>query len=139
LSKIGVQVGYDVGFEQPLFGKRLLFGTTYFHNDITNLITANDTFTTYINIGRAIAYATGSFASLAATDSFKLRADYTHTIAIDALTGLELLRRPKDKVSVMATWILLNPRTLTATLLNLSAYSGEVGRLFWSKSATWSD
>src|SRR4029434_5751661 len=37
-------VGYDVGFEQPLFNNRFRLGTTYFHNDITNLITFNDTF-----------------------------------------------------------------------------------------------
>jgi vitamin B12 transporter len=115
-------LGYDVGFEQPLFNKRLLFGTTYFHNNITDLITANNTFTTYINIGHAITYGTESFASLTVSDGFKLRADYTHTIAIDADTGLELLRRPKDKQSLTASWIPLNPWTLTATVLNVSSW-----------------
>jgi vitamin B12 transporter len=115
-------LGYDVGFEQPLFNKRLLFGTTYFHNDITNLITSNDTFTTYINIGRAITYGTESFASLAVTDRLKLRADYTHTIAIDADTGLELLRRPKDKQSLTATWNPIDPWNFTATVLNVSSW-----------------
>jgi len=37
--------GYDAGFEQPLFNDRFKFGSTYFHNSITNLITSNDTFT----------------------------------------------------------------------------------------------
>jgi vitamin B12 transporter len=37
--------GYDAGFEQPLFNDRVRFGSTYFHNSITDLITTNDTFT----------------------------------------------------------------------------------------------
>jgi vitamin B12 transporter len=115
-------LGYDVGFEQPVFNNRLRFGSTYFHNNITNLITTNDTFTTYINVGRATTYGTESFASLAVTDRFRLRADYTHTIAIDADTGLELLRRPKDKQSLTGTWNPVNPLTLSATVLNVSSW-----------------
>jgi vitamin B12 transporter len=115
-------LGYDVGFEQPLFDKRLRFGTTYFHNDITNLIAINDTFTTNINIGHAITYGTESFASLTVTDRLKLRADYTHTIAIDVTTGLELLRRPKDKESLTATWVPQDPWSVTATILNVSSW-----------------
>ena len=115
-------LGYDVGFEQPVFHNRLRFGSTYFHNDITNLITSNDTFTTYINVGRATTYGTESFASLAVTDRFRLRADYTHTIAIDADTGLELLRRPKDKQSLTGIWNPVNPLTISATVLNVSSW-----------------
>lgn len=115
-------LGYDIGFEQPLFNNRLRFGTTYFHNDITSLITFNDTFTTNINIGRAETYGTESFASLAVTQWFKLRADYTHTIAIDADTGLELLRRPKDKASLTGVWNPIDPWTLSATVLTVSSW-----------------
>lgn len=42
--------GYDIGFEQPLCDDRFRFGATYFHNDITNLIGPNATFTTLINV-----------------------------------------------------------------------------------------
>ena len=115
-------IGCDVGIEQPLLDKRLRFGTTYFHNDITNLITTSDTFTTYINIGRAITYGTESLASLAVTDRLKLRADYTHTIAINADTGLELLHRPKDKQSLTAAWNPGDPWSFTATVLNVSSW-----------------
>ena len=115
-------VGYDVGFEQPLFNNRFRFGTTYFHNDITNLITFNDTFTTNINIGRAETHGTESFASLTLTQWFRLRADYTHTIAIDADTGLELLRRPKDKTSLTSVWNPIDPWTLSATILHVSSW-----------------
>jgi vitamin B12 transporter len=115
-------LGYDVGFEQPLLDNRLRFGTTYFHNDITNLITFNDTFTTNVNIGRATTYGTESFASLAVTQWLRLRADYTHTIAFDADTGLELLRRPKDKTSFTAIWNPVDPWTLSGTILHVSSW-----------------
>ena len=45
-------VGYDFGFEQPLFNDRFRFGVTRYHNDITNLINTNATGTSYTNVGR---------------------------------------------------------------------------------------
>src|SRR6202011_1113722 len=50
--------GYDAGFEQPLFDDRVRFGSTYFHNNITNLINFNDAFTTNINVGQATTEGT---------------------------------------------------------------------------------
>ena len=44
--------GFDLGFEQALAGERVRFGATYFHNDITNLIAANATFTSLENLAR---------------------------------------------------------------------------------------
>jgi vitamin B12 transporter len=46
-------LGYDFGFEQSAWNRQVEFGATYFHNDISNLIQINDTFTTFENIGRA--------------------------------------------------------------------------------------
>ena len=53
-------VGYDVGFEQPLFDNRVRFGATWFHNDITNLISGTGivstvpfTVRTNVNVGKA--------------------------------------------------------------------------------------
>ena len=34
-------LGYDFGFEQSLWNKQVEFGSTYFHNDIKNLIEIN--------------------------------------------------------------------------------------------------
>ncbi|MGE5147590.1 MAG: TonB-dependent receptor plug domain-containing protein, partial [Candidatus Eiseniibacteriota bacterium] len=42
--------GWDVGFEQAVWKKRVTFGATYFQNKIRDLITTNDAFTTTINI-----------------------------------------------------------------------------------------
>src|SRR3984893_16605313 len=107
--------GYDFGFEQPLLDDRIRFGATYFHNDITNLIVPNATFTSLENIGSATTEGEEIFVSLTLADRFKIRGDYTHTIANDDATGLELLRRPKHRASVNATWRPIEKLTVSAT------------------------
>jgi vitamin B12 transporter len=119
-------VGYDAGFEQPLFNDRVRFGSTYFHNDITNLIQGvvdPVTFSsTNVNIGRATTEGTESFVSAAITDRVRVRADYTFTRAVDATSGLELLRRPKEKWSANVIWSPIDPLTLSATLLHTGSF-----------------
>jgi len=109
--------GYDFGFEQVLAEECVRFGATYFHNDITNLIAANATFTSLINIGAATTEGVEAFASLAVTDRFKVRGDYTYTDAIDDTTGLELLRRPRHKASLNVVWLPTDRLTISATAL----------------------
>src|ERR1700736_5135805 len=79
--------GYDFGFEQPLAGDRIRFGATYFHNEITNLINANASFTSLENVGHATSYGTETFVSFSITERFTVRADYTYTRAVDDTTG----------------------------------------------------
>jgi vitamin B12 transporter len=109
--------GYDVGFEQPLAGERVRFGATYFHNDIKNLINANATFTSLDNVGQATTEGVETFVFVAVTDRFKLRGDYTYTRAVDDTSGLELLRRPKHKASLTATWLPTDRLSFSATML----------------------
>src|SRR5256714_645813 len=94
--------GYDFGFEQPLMGERLRFGATYFHNDIKNLINANATFTSLENVGQATTQGVETFISVAVTDRFKVRGDYTYTDAVDGTTGPELLRPAQNQASPTA-------------------------------------
>ena len=93
-----ISKGYDFGFEQPLFNGRFRFGATYFHNDITNLITTqfNPTTFTFIykNIGSAEMHGVEAFAAATVSDQWKVRADCTGTSTQDKATGLGLLRRP---------------------------------------------
>ena len=109
--------GFDVGFEQPLAGDRVRFGATYFHNDIKNLINANATFTSLENVGEATTEGVEAFLFVAVTDRLKLRGDYTYTRAVDDTTGLELLRRPKHKASLTASWLPIDRLSLSATML----------------------
>ena len=115
-------VGYDIGFEQPLLHDRIRFGATYFHNDLANLIDYNSTFTSLINVGRATTYGTESFASFAITPELKVRADYTYLIATNDITGEELARRPKNKVSVSSSWKATDDLTLSGTIIHVGSW-----------------
>jgi vitamin B12 transporter len=115
-------IGYDAGFEQPLFNDRVRFGSTYFHNDIKNLIAPDEFFTTNINIGKATTEGTENFVTAAITDRIRVRADYTFTRTVDATTGLELLRRPKEKWSANVIWNPIDPLTLSATVLHTGSF-----------------
>ena len=116
--------GYDAGFEQPLFAGRVLFGATYFHNDVKDLINSaysydgstNTVYYYYANVDHAEMYGAESFASVAVTRDITLRADYTYTIARDLDTGQELLRRPKDKASFTAFWQATDQLKLSGTV-----------------------
>jgi len=77
---------------------RIRFGSTYFKNNITDLINANNTFTTNINIGNAITKGTESFVTASIIDRVKVRADYTVTRAVDADTGLQLSAPAKGEI-----------------------------------------
>jgi vitamin B12 transporter len=112
--------GYDVGFEQPLFHDRIRFGSTYFNNDLTNLIECD--YTTCYNIGEANTHGFESFIAYAVTPTLHLRADHTYTIATDETTGEELQRRPRNKFSLTTTWNATSDLTLSATVIALSSW-----------------
>src|SRR5437763_11512182 len=99
------RVRYKYGYNHLLAEVRVRFGATYFHNEITNLINANATFTSLENVGKATTEGVEAFFSVAVTERFAVRADYTYTDAVDDTTGLELLRRPKHRASLTASWL----------------------------------
>ena len=113
-------VGYDAGVEQSLtdvVGADISGGATFFHNDIKNLIKANASFTTDINIGKAMTEGVETFLAWKVNDTLSLRADYTYTDAQDEIAHLQLLRIPRNKVSVTGDWQALHSLGLHATLL----------------------
>jgi vitamin B12 transporter len=74
----------------------------------------------YANVNLATTEGTESFVSAKITARIGVRADYTITRAIDVGTGLQLLRRPKEKWSATATWLPIDPLMLSATVLHVS-------------------
>jgi vitamin B12 transporter len=58
--------------------------------------------------------------SLTPWDGFSVRADYTNTVAKDEITQLDLLRRPRDKLSLSTTLQATPALLLSATF----AYTG---------------
>jgi vitamin B12 transporter len=127
-------VGYDIGFEQSVLNERVSFGATYFHNNITNLISINEAGTTYANIGQATTQGAEIFVAYKPVTAVALRADYTYTNAVDDVLHQELLRRPRDKASLNATWQVSEAASVSATVLYIGPWvdinrSGSVSGL----------
>lgn len=114
--------GYDAGLEQPFFNDRVRVGATYFHNDITNLITTASIpiGTTLVNVNQATTEGVEAFAAAIISPELRVRGDYTFVRSIDEKTGLELLRQPKHKVSATAIWTPDPNWTISATVLHVS-------------------
>ena len=127
--------GYDYGFEQPIANDRVRFGATYFRNDITNLINFSfptPSTSTYVNIGKAEMYGVETFVQAKVSDRLKVRGDYTRTTAKDATTGIELTRRPRDKVSGNIVWSANDALTLSTTVIYVGPWKDfdRAGALF---------
>ncbi len=114
--------GYDIGFEQPFAGEKVVVGATWFHNDIEDLINTNASFTSYANVGKATTRGVEAFAAVALTETVDLRADYTFTLARDDEARQELLRRPRHKASFTARWQATDKLRLSATALYIGAF-----------------
>ncbi|MBV9557662.1 MAG: TonB-dependent receptor [Pseudolabrys sp.] len=124
--------GYDYGFEQPLWNDRIRFGSTYFHNNIKNLIASLTTdFTTFantvVNVGQAKTSGFESFIAIAPLDRVKIRLDHTYTATKNEITDLGLLRRPANKASLSTIWNPIDPLTLSATVIYVSSWV-DIGR-----------
>jgi len=108
-------VGWDAGVEQGFAGGRVRLGATYFHNNITNLITTDPvTGTSWANVGQATTDGVESFIAWQPLGALTMRLDYTYTQATDDLLNQELLRRPKNKFNLIANW-----QATHALLINL--------------------
>jgi vitamin B12 transporter len=115
-------VGYDLGIEQGFGGDTLRVGVTYFYNRIRDLITTDVTGTTYANVGRATTDGVESFVAYQPLKQLTLRLDYTYTEATDDVLHEELLRRPKHKGNLNATWQATHALLLNASVLTVSSW-----------------
>lgn len=114
--------GYDVGVEQAVGGETLKVGATYYYNRVRNLVSIDDTGTSYANVGRAHTDGVESFIVFAPTKQVSLRADYTYTQATDDVSHQELLRRPKHKAGFNASWQATEALGLNATVLTVGSW-----------------
>jgi vitamin B12 transporter len=128
--------GYDIGFEETVLNDQVMFGATYFHNDITDLIDTDPvTFSTVINVGKASTYGLEAFAAYQMMETLSFRADYTYTEAMNDLTHVSLVRRPKNKISGTVIWEPMDGFTLTGTVLH-TGVSIDGDRVFFSRTKT---
>jgi vitamin B12 transporter len=94
--------GWDVGIEQKLSDGKIVIEATWFRNDFENLVQFDNGSFTYQNLLRA---ETGGIEVSLSVDPVRrlgFQAGYTRTATEDLSTGEELLRRPNDKISLVA-------------------------------------
>lgn len=89
--------GWDIGVEQSLLENKLRVGTTYFFNEIEDMI---DFENGYVNKSKAEIKGVEVFSKVRVTDGLSLNASYTCTDAEDKSTGEALIRRPRDRAAV---------------------------------------
>ena len=114
--------GWDAGFEQGLAAGTLRFGATYFYNRIRDLIDSNESDTSWANIGRATTDGVESFVEAHPLEQLTLRVDYTYTEATDDVAHDELLRRPRHKGNLIATWQPLPAFKFNVDLVSVSGW-----------------
>ncbi|HEY0791192.1 MAG TPA: TonB-dependent receptor [Chthoniobacterales bacterium] len=103
---------FDVGFEQPLWEKRLRVGLNYFYETTSNQIGFNDQFEAF-NLGSARSQGVEVFLTFQPIRALTITANYTY---LDAVTtsgrdisqpaGARLVRRPRNRVygSIAYAW-----------------------------------
>ncbi|HEV2804333.1 MAG TPA: TonB-dependent receptor [Chthoniobacterales bacterium] len=104
-------LGWDVGVEQRFYEGRVMFGLTYFHNDLSNVIGFNGLFET-LNLGAAETQGIEfEFRATPITD-LTLVATYTYLDAhntsaadITQLPGARLPRRPRNEAYISASYL----------------------------------
>jgi vitamin B12 transporter len=99
--------GYEAGpeFFLPAFGRPNFadLSLSYFHNDISNLITTTPDFSSEENIGKARINGLESELLLAPATWLSADITYTYTDARDATDNTQLLRRPENAGSATLT------------------------------------
>ncbi len=102
--------GWDVGLEQPLLDNDVILGATYFRNDFDNLIDFNPQTFRYFNVGQAQSHGVELSSFYRLTEQSDATLTYTHLDTRDRATDLPLLRRPRDRVSLILNRKLLSNR-----------------------------
>jgi vitamin B12 transporter len=87
---------YDVGFDQKLWRNRVRFGSTFFHNQFSNLIQFVFDPVTFLaapfNVGHAITEGVETYVEVEPLDWLMLWANHTYTRTRDLETRLPLRR-----------------------------------------------
>ena len=89
--------GWELGFEQALKRVNSQFGATYYRNDIDNLITFDDSFTTNINRKEVKTFGVEAFLKTELSRQLNSNISYSYTRAVDQHTDQDLQRRPLRK------------------------------------------
>ncbi|MEA3560985.1 MAG: TonB-dependent receptor [Candidatus Omnitrophota bacterium] len=101
---------WEVGFKQWLLDKKIAFEATYFNTKLKNMINAVyhpaggpfgwGEVDQYANVNRAEIYGIEAQLELKPLNNLSIAGKWTYTETEDKDTGLELLRRPKNKFTI---------------------------------------
>jgi vitamin B12 transporter len=95
-------IGYDIGFEHTLIEKKIKWGSTYFNQRYTDLISTKELALSryqYVNLHNAETYGVESFVNVTPLKTLTLRTEHTYLHAKDKTTKQQLLRRPLHKIT----------------------------------------
>lgn len=90
----------EVGFEQYFLDNKFSLGSTYFHNEIENLIEYNSTTFAYDNTGEAEIYGIENFGEYKFSEKTNLRLTYDYLHTRKKSDKSRLLRRPENKFAL---------------------------------------
>lgn len=125
--------GWDLGLEQGLPFLKTTFGATWFKNRYSQMIDFDMNTWTYTNVAKAHTQGLELTTAVQPLDELSLRFAYTYMETEDDSTGKELVRRPKNKLSLDANYSFLKKAHLSLGLVyvgsryNDKANSQELG------------
>ncbi len=104
--------GWEVGIEQSLLGKKILFGATYFSNQLTDKISSTGfPISTPVNLaGKAHQKGVETFAELRLDNGLTINGAYTYLDGTDGSPPTQTVRRAKSIASVNVNWTGLEDR-----------------------------
>lgn len=93
----------EIGIDQAALSERLRFGALWFNSDFRDMFGFNPITFQTININSASAEGAEVYAQYSRPD-FRARIDYTYTKSTNDADGAQLIRRPKNKISGLASF-----------------------------------
>lgn len=96
--------GWDAGVEQDIMDGTLTVGATYFENEFNDMIDYDFVMSSYGNVSKAEARGVETFVVAKPVKDLSVRASYTYTDTEDGTTGMDLIRRPRNKAALDTTY-----------------------------------
>ncbi len=122
---------WETGFEQFFCNNKISFGTTYFQNNLKNLIDYDFGTSKYTNIAEATTKGIEFFANYNMITNLDLGFNYTYLNTKDLATRQNLLRRPKNSIGINTNYRFFDDKA------NINCEIKYVGGSFDNDFSTW--
>ncbi len=118
-------IGWDLGLEQGLPFMKTTLGATWFRNEYSQMIDFDMTTWKYTNVAKAHSQGLELTAALQPLDNLGLKAAYTYTEAYDDISGKQLVRRPKNKLTFAANYSFLKKANVNLGFVYVGTRSAD--------------